>query len=152
MDRKLAYLGRVAPHLFLSDPWIEAARALRAQWADRLPPPDVPVRLNVIVTDIPHRPDDLAGHIDSTAGQTIIEHGHLDDPDLTVTVDYETARAVFVTRDQQTITLSFLTGRILLDGDASKLFAFQAAQANPEAEELLVELYDEIRALTADDP
>jgi hypothetical protein len=139
----------VAPHPFLSDEWIEEARALRERWEGRLPAPELPVRLNVVVTGIPHRQGDLAGHIDSSTGQTIIEHGHLDDPDLTVTVDYDTARAVFVTRDQQAVMQSFLQGRIFVEGDASKLLALQASQATLEDD--LVELYGEMRSFTADD-
>jgi hypothetical protein len=139
----------VAASPFLSDEWIEQARALRARYEHRLPPPPVPVKLNVVVTDIPHREGDLAGHIDSSDGQTIIDHGHLDDADATITVDYATAKAAFVTQDQQAVMQSFLSGRILLEGDASKLLALQATQSSLDP--LAVEIYTELRALTADD-
>lgn len=133
---------------FLSDQWIEEARALRARYEHRLPAPSVPVRLNVVVTGIPHRDGgDLAGHIDSSDGQTIIEHGHLANPDATVTVDYATAKAAFVDQDPQAVMQAFLSGRIYLEGDASKLLALQAGQANPDP--LAVEIYTEMRAFTA---
>lgn len=142
-------VGRVTAYPFLSDEWIEEARALRSRHADQVPPPPVPVRINVVVTEIPHRDDELSGHIDSTDGQTIIEQGHLDDPELTITVDYETAKAAFVTRDQQAVMQAFLSGKIFVEGDASKLLALQATQ--PSVDSAAYEIYDEMMAFTAED-
>jgi len=139
----------VTAYPFLSDEWIEEARALRARYDQDVPPPSVPVRLNVLVTDIPHRDGDLQGHIDSSKGQTIIEKGHLDDPDLTITIDYGTAKAAFVTRDQQAVMQSFLAGKIMVDGDASKLLALQAGP--PEVDPVAIEIYDALQAFTSDD-
>jgi len=117
----------VAEHPFLSPEWITAARALRAEYADRLPEPLVAARLNVVITGVPHGDTDvMEGHIDTTEGQTIIEYGHLDDPNLTVTVDYDTAKAAFVTRDQEALMQAFFGGKILVEGDVSKLLALQA--------------------------
>lgn len=133
---------------FLSDEWIEQARALRARYAQQLPPPPVPVRLNIVVTDIPHRDSELRGHIDSSDGQTIIEQGHLDTADATITVDYATAKAAFVDQDQQAVMQAFLAGRIFLEGDASKLLALQAGQATLDSK--AAQIYDELRSFTAD--
>ena len=140
----------VTAYPFLSDRWIDEARALWTRYADQVPPPAVPVRLNVIVTDIPHRDGDLCGHIDSTVGQTIIEQGHLDGAALTITVDYETAKAAFVTRDQQAVMQAFLGGKIFVEGDASMLLALQAAQ--PDVDSSAVEIYTAMLSFTADDP
>lgn len=136
-------------HLFLSDDWIAAARELRARYASEMPEPPAPVRLNVVVTDIGHRDDDLHGHIDSTAGQIAIEEGHLDEPELTVTLDYATARIAFIDRDPQGMMQAFLAGKIFVEGDASKLLALQAAP--PEPNPLAEQIYTELRAFTADD-
>lgn len=141
----------MASYPFLSPEWIEAARALREEYADQLPTPAVTARVNVVVTDIPHGGDpELQGHIDTSSGQTIIEHGHLDDPELTVTVDYETAKAAFVTRDQQQVMQAFLGGKILVEGDASKLLALQSVPP-PEIEELAMEMYGKLEAITSAD-
>ncbi|MEL7159046.1 MAG: hypothetical protein AAFN30_20970 [Actinomycetota bacterium] len=134
---------------FLSDEWIEAARQLRARYADEVPPATVPVKLNVTVTDIPHRDGDLDGHIDATGGQPIIEQGHLDEPDLTLTIGYEVAKAAFVTRDQQAVMQAFFQGQILVDGDASQLMALQATQLQPD--ETALTIYEEMMAFTAED-
>ncbi len=145
-----ATVAGVSAYPFLSAEWIEAARQLRARHADDLPSPPAEVRLNVVVTDIPHRDGDLQGHIDTTDGQgVIIEEGHLDEVDLTVTLDYGTARSAFIERDQQAVMQAFLGGKILVDGDASGLLALQAAP--PEPDERAASIYAEMLAFTADD-
>ena len=147
--RPAGTVGPVTAYPFLSDEWIDAARALRAEYAEEVPPSPVAVRLNVVITEIPHRDDDLQGHIDSSNGQMIIEQGHLDEPELTITIDYDTAKAAFVTRDQQAVMQAFLSGKIFVDGDASKLLALQAGP--PDADPKAFEIYEKMQAFTADD-
>lgn len=141
----------VTTHPFLSDAWIDAARELRERRAGELPPPPAAVKVNVVVTDIPHRDGDLQGHIDTSEGTTIIEDGHLDDAELTVTVDYATARAAFIDRDQQAVMQAFLGGKIFVEGDASKLLALQAGPP-PDVEPIAEDVYAELRSFTADEP
>lgn len=143
-------VGAVSAHPFLSDEWIEQARALRLRYEDKVPAPSVATRVNVVVTDIPHRDGDLQGHIDASAGQTIIERGHLDDADLTLTVPYDTARAAFVTGDQQAVMQAFFAGRILVEGDLSKLMALQPQMASSPDDPLAAEIHRELLAITAD--
>lgn len=133
-------------HLFLSDGWIDAARELRNEFADRIPDPPVAVKLNVIITEIPHRDEDLDGHIDSSSGELIIERGHIDEPELTITVDYATAISAFVTRDQQAVMQAFLGGKIFVEGDASRLLMLQASEPTGDA----IEMYQRLAAITAD--
>ena len=40
-------------YTFLTDEWIDAARELRAKYADRLPDVTIEVRINQVVTDVP---------------------------------------------------------------------------------------------------
>ena len=138
-------------HLFLSDDWIEAARSIRSEYDDRLPPPPVPIRANVVVTQVPHGDGRMEGHIDTSGGQMIVEHGHLPAPDLTVTVDYATALNAFVVQDLQALMQSFLTGKILVEGDVTKLLALQAPPRDPEAAALAAEVGQRIRAITAEE-
>lgn len=133
-------------HPFLSDEWIAGARALRAEYEADIPEPPVAVSMNVVVTHIPHREGNLDGHIDSSRGDIIIEEGHLDDVDLTLTVDYATAKAAFVTQDQQAVMQAFFAGKILVEGDVSKLLALQAQPPTPTA----VEMYTKLAAMTSD--
>lgn len=141
----------MASYPFLSDDWIEAAKQLRTEYAERIPTSAVQARVNVVVTEIPHGDDGtLEGHIDTSSGQTIIEQGHLDEPELTVTVDYQTAKAAFVTRDQQEVMQAFLGGKILVDGDASKLLALQSTSP-ADVDPVAVEMYQKLDAMTAKD-
>lgn len=136
------------PQPFLSDTWIENARALRTEFEDQIPDPPLAVKMNVVVTDIGHRDDgQLDGHIDTSGGDVIIDNGHLDEVELTVTVDYATAKAAFVTRDPQAVMQAFFAGKILVDGDVSRLMALQAEQPNDAA----IEMYKRLSAMTSDD-
>lgn len=138
----------MASYPFLSPDWIAAAKALREEYAEQIPNPPVAARVNVVITDIPHGDEaSLEGHIDTSSGQTIIEHGHLDDPELTVTIDYPTAKAAFVTRDQQQVMQAFLGGKILVEGDASKLLALQSGPPT-DLDPLAVEMYGKLEAMT----
>lgn len=135
------------PEPFLSDPWIENARALRAEYEEQIPPPPIAVKMNVVVTDIDHREEnELHGHIDSSDGDIIVDQGHLDEPDLTVTVDYATAKAAFVTRDTQAVMQAFFAGKIMVEGDVSRLMALQAEPPTEAA----IEMYQRLSAMTSD--
>lgn len=132
-------------HHFLTDGWIDAARVLRDEYEDRIPASPIEVKVNVVVTDSPHHDGEIHGKIDSSEGEIMIDKGHLDDPELTLTVDYETALAAFVTRDPQAVMQAFLGGKILIEGDASKLMLLQAQPPTDDA----VEMYEKLDALTA---
>lgn len=124
-------------HPFLSEEWIAAARVLGTEFEGSMGPPPADVKMNVIVTDIPHRDGDLLGHIDTTTGALLIEEGHQANPSLTLTVDYETARAAFVTRDPSALMQAFFAGKILVEGDASQLMMLQAQDPGPDASEFV---------------
>ncbi|MEM7272398.1 MAG: hypothetical protein AAF547_04895 [Actinomycetota bacterium] len=137
---------------FLSAEWVDAARALRDEYADKIPEAPLSARVNIVVTDVPHDGGTtMEGHIDTSSGQTVIERGHLEDPELTVTVDYATARAAFVTRDQQEVMQAFLAGKILVDGDATKLLALQSGPPPTDIDPALEEMYHRLDELTAKD-
>ncbi len=132
-------------HLFLSDEWIQAARDLREEFAGSIGPPPAVVKLNVIVTQIPHRSGgELRGHIDSSGGSLVIEKGHLETPELTLTVDYETAHAAFVTRDQGALMQAFFAGKILAEGDVTQLMMLQPGEPSPE----IIEFVRRLDAIT----
>lgn len=111
----------MSPHPFLSPEWITAAHAIREEYLDRLPPPTLPMRANVVVTDTPFDHGDVLGFIDTTEGSTQLEVGELDDPELTIRLDYETAHALFITQDPQKLMEAFFGGKILVTGDVSKI-------------------------------
>ena len=131
---------------FLSPAWMNAARELR----ETMPLPDtappVAVRMNLVVTDTPFDAD-VHGHVDTTQGEVVIEDGHLEGPDLTVTVDYATARAIFIDQDAAAAMQAFMGGRIKVDGDLTKMLAMQASAAAPDTNAQA--LADALRDITA---
>ncbi len=142
----------MASHVFLSPEWIAAARALRAEYADSTPAPPIKTRVNIVITDLPDNADEpmtnepMKGHIDTTSGQAVIDEGHVDEPELTMTLDYETARAAFVTRDPEALMAAFFGGKILVEGDATVLMALQGMPI--ENEDQLKEMYTKLEAMT----
>ena len=122
---------------FLSQEWITAARAIREEYRGRESAPVAnPVRMNQVITDVPFGSGSLDAHIDTTGGELEIDAGHLDAPDVTVTLDYETAKAVFVDGTMETAMQAFMAGKVRVQGDLPKLIAAvqqQAAPLTPEA-------------------
>lgn len=131
---------------FLSDDWVEQARAIRATYEGKGGPPPVEMRMNLVVTDAPDdvSPGMLDAHIDSTDGTMDVEVGHLDGPDLTVTLDYETAKAILVEGNPQVGMQAFMAGKIKVQGDMTKLMAMQGAPPDPVA----LEAAGKIKAIT----
>lgn len=103
--------------------------------------------MNTVITDSPHHDGPVLGHIDTANGDLIIDEGHLANPDLTITIDYATAGAAFVTRDLQAVMQAVFAGKILVEGDVMKLMMLQAHA--PSADE--IEMYQRLDALTARD-
>jgi putative sterol carrier protein len=133
-------------YTFLTDEWMEAARALRAQYADRLPDVTIEVKINQVVTDVPFGEGTIRAYIDSSDGNLDLELGELDEPDVTVTTDYETAKAMVVDQDPAVVMQSFMAGKITVQGDMMKLMAMHTAVPVNEAS---VELAAELQAITS---
>jgi putative sterol carrier protein len=75
-------------------------------------------------------------HMDTSGGQVEMDLGHLDEPDLTVTADYETAKAIFVDQNPQAGMQAFMSGKIKVQGDMAKLMAMQQGAPDPKAAEI----------------
>lgn len=133
-------------HQFLSDDWIEAARDIRRRWEDRVPAVEVQIRINVVATKVPFGEGTVHAHIDSSNGRLEMELGLLDAPDLTVTTDYDTARQLFVAQDPAASMQAFMSGKIRVDGDITKLMLMQTSV--PQTDDAL-QVAEEIRRITA---
>ncbi len=112
---------------FLSPEWINKVRELRQAHVEEYGKPsmDVVIKMNQVVTDIPFGNEDLEVYIDSSGGFIDIELGQLEDAEISIRVDYETAKAVFVNLDIQAAMAAFMSGKIRITGDFSKLLALQ---------------------------
>jgi hypothetical protein len=125
----------MATYQFLTDEWIEEARKIRSEaeaGGDGLTVAH-PVRVNLVITEVPFGTGSLDAHVDTSSGLADIDSGHVQPSDMTVTVDYGTARAILVEGNTQVAMQAFMTGRIRVDGDISKLLELQAASPGPAA-------------------
>jgi len=126
---------------FLSDEWIEAARAVRKEYEGKATLVPHVVRMNLVVTELPFDgTETLDAHLDTTTGSIDIEQGHLEAPDLKVTVDYATAKAILVDGNAQAGMQAFMAGKIRVEGDMAKLLTLQTVPPDPTAQELAAKL------------
>ena len=100
---------------------------LREEYRDKVPPAPFAIRMNLIITDVPFGEGKVPAHLDTSAGEPDLDVGHLDRPDLTVTTEYTTAKAILIEGDGQAAMAAFLSGRIKVDGDITKLLALQSS-------------------------
>ena len=108
-------------HLFLSAEWVRAVTSLQGEFVNRVEPPTAPLRLNGTVNDAPFGDGPIEMHLDTSSGLGVVQHGHMATADVTITTDYRTAEALFVGGDPQAIMAAFLEGRIVVQGDLTKL-------------------------------
>jgi len=114
-------------HQFLSESWIEAARDIRHRYAGDVPAIDVVVRINVITSKVPFGDGSISAYIDTSNGSLEMELGSIEEADLTVTTDYETARKLFVEQDPTASMQAFMAGRIKVEGDITRLMVMQTS-------------------------
>lgn len=112
---------------FLSPEWVEKAKEIRESHRSEDTAITVTIRMNQIVTDLPFGSQELKTYVDTSAGILEIELGELENPDLTVVLDYDTAKAIFVDLDTQAGMQAFMAGKIKVTGDLTKLMALQTS-------------------------
>ena len=134
-------------HPFLSEAWIAEARKVREKYEGRAPKVPFVVRMNQVVTKVPFGDGVIHSHLDTSSGELVMELGHLDNPDLVVTTDYETARTIFIGQDPQAGMQAFLSGKVKVEGDMTKMMLMQTTQ-QPD-DELAKQIAAEIQAITA---
>ncbi len=120
------------PYPFLSDEWVQEGRRIRAEHVGGGIAVPAVVRMNQVITDVPFGDGTVAAHLDTSSGELVMELGHLENADVTVTLDYDTARAIFVDGTAQAGMQAFMQGKIKVEGDLAKLVA-ALQQVNPGA-------------------
>ena len=113
-------------HEFLSPEWITAVRELRDLHPEAGSAIPLAVRMNLVVNEGPDGTLSHA-HVDSSSGALIIEEGHLDEPDLSVTA-----------------MSAFMAGKIRIEGDMAKLMVLQGAGPDESA----MAFAEAVRAIT----
>jgi hypothetical protein len=117
------------PHPFLSDEWLSEVRRIVDEGALDVPA-GVSLRMNLLVTETPFGADRPL-HIVMADQRAEWDEGHVEQPDLTLTTDYETARELFLGADVQAALTALTAGRLKLQGDLTKLMAAQMAGTGP---------------------
>ena len=120
---------------FLSDEWIAEARKIRAEMADparEASAAAASVRMNQVITDVPFGDGKLDAHLDTSSGTLEMETGHLEQPDVTVTLDYATAKAIFVDGTMEAGMKAFMEGKVRVQGDMAKLISALQQLAPPD--------------------
>ena len=126
----------MAKHAFLSEEWVAAAKEVREQFAGKTAPPAHKVKMNLHITDVPFGSGEVDAHMDTSGDEMAMDLGHIDGEDLTVTVDYATAKAIFIEGNPQAGMQAFMAGKIKVQGDMTKLMAMQqSAEPDPVAAE-----------------
>lgn len=117
---------------FLTEDWIAAAKKIQEESPKPDSPPAHAVKMNLVITDAPFNDGaEIKAHMDTTAGEITMDLGHIEGEDLTVTVDYDTARAIFIDQNPQAGMQAFMAGKVKVAGDMTKLMAMQ--QGTPDA-------------------
>ena len=132
---------------FLSDEWVAEARRIRAEFRGKTPEILVSVRMNQIIQEVPFGDGTISAHVDTSSGELEMETGHLESPDVTITIAYETAKAILVDGDTQAAMQAFLGGKIKVDGDITKMLALQGASSVTDPS--TVEMAKRLQAITA---
>lgn len=123
-------------HPFLSESWTAEANRIREEHRGRTAPAAQSVRMNQIVTDVPFAEGTILAHMDTSSGELVMDTGHLDHPDVTVTVNDATAKAMFVDNNPQAGMQAFMAGKVKVEGDMGKLMALGQQAPDPVAEEV----------------
>jgi putative sterol carrier protein len=121
-----------------------AARDIREEYRGKTQPMAHQIKMNQVITEVPFGEGKIEAHMDSTSGEMEMELGHLPDAEVTVTVDYATAKAIFVDQNPQVGMQAFMAGKIKVQGDMTKLMAMQQSGVDPVA----IEVASKIKAIT----
>lgn len=133
------------PYQFLSDEWVSEAKRIREEYRDHDVPPIAKLRMNQIVTGVPFGEGVVHTYMDTTAGGLDMDLGHLPEADVTMTVDYETAKAIIVDGNPQAGMQAFMAGKMKVQGDMAKLMQIQQQLPMATAQEVAAK----IREITA---
>ncbi|MEI6400831.1 MAG: SCP2 sterol-binding domain-containing protein [Actinomycetota bacterium] len=139
----------IMSHPFLSSAWMDEARAIREKYAAEAAKVTASIRMNQVITDVPESVgsgDTIRAFMDTSSGDVVMELGELEAPDLTLTIDYDTARKIFVEQDQAAGMQAFMSGKIKVQGDMMKMMAMQTSMPQ---DDIAKQIANEIKSITA---
>ena len=136
----------MAKYPFLSEEWVAEAKRIREEFEGEAPAPAHSVRMNQVITEVPFGEGEVNAHMDTSSGSIEMDLGHIENPDLTVTLDYATAKAIIVDGNPQAGMQAFMAGKIKVQGDITKLMAMQQGPVDATA----TEVANRIKEITED--
>ena len=110
-------------HVFLSDGWIEAAKAAYERNNVTVP---YKIKMNQVITGCPFEPSEVRTFIDTSDGSMRTGKGEVDGAEVTLTTDWETSRKIIVEQDQSAAMQAFMSGKIKVTGDMTKIMMMNA--------------------------
>jgi putative sterol carrier protein len=131
-------------HEFLSDDWINEAKAIRDKYASEITTKPPAIKMNQVITETPGG-EDIKMFLDTSSGEMVMDKGELPDADVTITLPYDVAKKQMVDQDQAAAMQAFMSGKVKVQGDMMKLMGMQSMGADP----VLAKINDEIKAMTA---
>ena len=132
----------MAKYPFLSDEWMDEAKKIREEYRGKTSPIAHKVKMNQVITDVPFGGGTIEAHMDTSSGEMEMETGHIDGADVKVTLDYATAKAIFVDQNPQAGMQAFMAGKIKVEGDMTKLMAMQQGAPDAAAQEIATKISD----------
>src|SRR3954465_2889516 len=113
---------------------MDEAKKVREKFRGKVPPVAHVLKMNQIITDVPFGDGTIDAHMDTSSGEMEMDTGHIEGADVTVTLDYGTAKAIFVDGNPQAGMQAFMSGKIKVQGDMTKLMAMQATPPDANAQ------------------
>ena len=132
----------MAKYPFLSDEWLTEAKKVREEFRGKGQPIPHVVKMNQVITGVPFGDGTMDAHMDTSSGELEMDTGHIENADLKVTIDYDTAKAIFVEGNPQAGMQAFMAGKIKVEGDMTKLMVMQSAAPDPTAAEVAARIKD----------
>lgn len=131
---------------FLSREWFDELERLRLETGveTQVPPELEKLRMNIVIRNL----DPGVGEIHYEQGT--LKPGLLADPMLKLSVPFEVARSLIVEGDPKAAVRAFLTGRIRVQGDLTRLALMQSALMAPPTPEQL-NFHERLRERTSFD-
>lgn len=112
----------VMGHLFLSPEWIDEAEQIYERHRHHGTGAGLPsLVVNLVVDGAPFDGGEVLAHSDTSSGDLVIRRGHAESCDLTVRLDYETAKSLMVDQDPQLAIEALIFGRVRIEGDLTAL-------------------------------
>jgi putative sterol carrier protein len=115
---------------YLSDEWFVKVEELAKEVNLEIPPALADMKINMTITSD-------SGNIDMAMNGGKIQKGHTADAKTKITVPYDLAKKMFVDEDRQAGMQAFMSGKMKIEGDMSKMMAMQGIQ--PTASQKLLQ-------------